>query len=124
MPSILLIEDDAFLAKIYSQKFEVQGYGVQIASNGEDGLRLAEREKPDVIILDILLPDPDLLGWEVLERLKANPLTQAIPVIILSNLGQREDIERTMQAGAVGYLVKAHSLPEDVIKKIKEVIGK
>ena len=119
---ILLVEDDGFLASIYAQKLELEGFDVSLATNGEDGLRLATKDIPDLILLDLVMPK--LNGFEVLERLKQEDATKKIPVLVLTNLGQREDVERCMQLGAAGYVIKAHSLPHETIAKVKEILGK
>ena len=118
---ILIVEDDGFLAGIYAEKLEVAGYDVTLATNGEDGLRLAQKEKPSLILLDLALPRVD--GFEVLETLKKDAETAGIPVIIFSNLGQRNDVERCMALGAAGYVIKAHTLPQEVIVKIRGILG-
>jgi len=118
---ILIIEDDGFLASIYAQKLELEGYEVAFATNGEDGLKLAQKDKPDLILLDLLMPQMD--GFEVLEKVKADPAIQDVKVLVLSNLGQKEDVDRCMKLGAVGYMIKAHSLPEETVKRIKEILG-
>ncbi len=117
---ILLVEDDGFLASIYAQKLEVEGYDVSFATNGEDGLKLAQKDHPDLILMDILMPKMD--GFEMLERLKAEDATKTIPVLVLSNLGQKEDVERCIKLGAAGYVIKAHSLPHETVKRIKEIL--
>jgi len=119
---ILIIEDDGFLASIYAQKLELEGFQVAFATNGEDGLKLAQKDHPDLVLLDLLMPKMD--GFEVLEKLKADPATQGIKVLVLSNLGQKEDVERCLKLGAAGYIIKAHSLPEETVKRIKEILGK
>lgn len=119
-PTVLMIEDDAFLSRIYAQKLDTEGFDVSVASSGEEGLKAAQRAVPVCILLDILLPGMD--GFEVLEKLKAEPALAAVPVIVLSNLGQREDVERAMRLGANGYLIKAHALPQDVARKVKEIL--
>ncbi|MBU1033254.1 MAG: response regulator [Patescibacteria group bacterium] len=120
MSSILLIEDDNFLATIYSQKLELEGFDVLVANNGEDGLRLALKEQPSLILLDLILPKLD--GFEVLEKLKAEPQTMDVPVLVLTNMGQQEDVARCTELGAAGYLIKAHSLPDETVKKIRAVL--
>ena len=117
---ILLVEDDGFLSGIYAQKLEVEGYEVALATNGEEGLRLALKDLPALILLDLLMPKMD--GFEMLEKVKADPKTKDIPVLVLTNLGQREDVERCMKLGAVGYIIKAHTLPHETVKRIKEVL--
>lgn len=118
---VLIIEDDGFLASIYAQKLELEGFEVAFATNGEDGLKLAQKDKPDLMLLDLLMPQMD--GFEVLEKVKADPATRDIKVLVLSNLGQKEDVDRCMKLGAVGYMIKAHSLPEETVKRIKEILG-
>ena len=113
---ILFIEDDAFLAKIYTQAIEEASFETILASSGEDGLKLARRAKPDLILLDILLPHMN--GFEVLETLKSDPSLSAIPVLMLTNMATREDVERADSLGATGYLIKAHTLPKEAVKKV------
>lgn len=117
---VLLVEDDVFLANIYQKKFEMDGYKIVIAANGETGLAEVKKKKPNVILLDILLPKLD--GFAVLERLKADPETKDIPVILLTNLGQKDDVEKGLEAGAVDYLIKAHFKPSEVVQKVREVL--
>lgn len=117
---ILIVEDDSFLAGIYHDKFTQSGYMVVSAENGEDGLLLAQRELPDIILLDILLPKMD--GFDVLKALKSDFKTRQIPVVVLSNLGQKEDIDKGMALGAKGYLIKAHFMPKETVEKIKAIL--
>lgn len=119
---ILLIEDDGFLASIYAQKLELEGMDVSLATNGEEGLRMAAKDKPALILLDLIMPKMN--GFQVLEQIKQDPETKNIPVLVLSNLGQKEDVERCMALGAVGYVIKAHSLPHETVLKVKEIIEK
>ncbi|MFA4954729.1 MAG: response regulator [Patescibacteria group bacterium] len=118
---ILIIEDDGFLASIYAQKLELEGFEVAFANNGEDGLKLAQKDKPDLVLLDLLMPRMD--GFEVLEKLKADQATHDIKVLVLTNLGQKEDVERCMKLGAAGYVIKAHSLPQETVKRVKALLG-
>lgn len=120
--SILLVEDDSFLAEMYSTKFRVEGFRVFMASDGNKGLKLAKKEKPNIILLDILLPKMD--GFEVLKRLKKDDELKDIPVILLTNLSQKEDVDRGLDLGAVDYLIKAHFMPSEVTEKIKKYITK
>ncbi|MBI2444010.1 MAG: response regulator [Candidatus Magasanikbacteria bacterium] len=117
---ILLVEDDVFLAGIYQKKFEMEGFKVSQAENGEKGLLEAKKKKPDAILLDILLPKLD--GFVVLERLKADPATKDIPVILLTNLGQKDDVEKGLQQGAADYLIKAHFKPSEVVAKVRSAM--
>lgn len=118
---ILLIEDDPFLLSMYSTKFEIEKFIVHLADDGEKGLALANKELPDIILLDILMPKMN--GFEVLENLKAKKETKDIPVILLTNLNQKDEIEKGLSIGADDYLIKAHFMPSEVVEKIKKVIG-
>ncbi len=118
---ILLVEDDPFLLSMYATKFEMEGFVVVLAEDGEKGLKLAGKEKPSIILLDVLLPKMD--GFEVLKALKADKATKDIPVILLTNLSQRDDVEQGQALGAVDYLIKAHFMPSEVVEKIKKVLG-
>ncbi|HDJ30447.1 response regulator [bacterium] len=118
--TILIIEDDKFLRDLITRKLSKEGYEVFVAVNGEEGLKKTKEKKPDLILLDLILPGID--GFEVLARIKKEPLIAKIPVIILSNLGQKEDIERGLQLGAVDYLIKAHFTPGEIIEKIKKFL--
>lgn len=120
MAKILVIEDDTFLRELIVQKLTKEGYETAEGIDGEQGLQLLKEAKPDLVLLDLLLPGID--GFEVLKLAKENPETAAIPVIILSNLGQQEDLERGRQLGAIDYLVKAHFTPGEIVEKIKMVL--
>ena len=119
---VLIIEDDVFLANIYKTKFEMEGFKVSNSENGEIGLQDAGKKKPDIILLDILLPKLD--GFVVLERLKANKDLKDIPVILLTNLGQKDDVSKGLEMGAEDYLIKAHFKPSEVVAKVNEVLKK
>ena len=118
---ILFIEDEPALQRAASSVLTQEGYEVLLALNGEDGLEIATAKKPDLILLDLILPKKD--GFEVLQDLKKNPETHNIPVIILSNLEANADVERALARGATTYLVKANYRLEEVIEKIKKLIG-
>ncbi len=117
---VLVVEDDSFLAGIYTTKLGLEGFEVLSAGDGEAGLKMAKKEIPDIILLDILMPKMD--GFEVLDELKKDPTTQKIPVIVLTNLGQKEDVERGLKGGAADYLIKAHFVPADTVAKIRKVL--
>lgn len=119
---VLLVEDDTFISKMYVTKLTIKEFEVVAAMDGEEGLRMAEQELPDIILLDIMLPKMD--GWQVLEHLKVNQATKHIPVLLLTNLGAQEDIERGLQLGAVDYMIKAHFVPSEVIDKINNIVAK
>lgn len=120
MKKILVIEDDPTLNKIYEIKLKSAGFEVIIATNGESGLESAQSFQPDLIILDLLIPRKD--GFEVLSELKKNGLTKKIPVLITSNLGEEDNIEKGMDLGAAQYLVKSNSSITELINKIKKLV--
>lgn len=116
---VLLVEDDPFLLSMYSTKFESEGFEVAVATDGEEGLKLAAKETPSIILLDILLPKID--GFEVLKALKKEEGTKNIPVILLTNLSQKDEVEQGISLGASDYLIKAHFMPSEVVEKIKKL---
>jgi DNA-binding response OmpR family regulator len=118
---ILIVEDDKFLRDLLERKLVQAGYKVITAVDGEDGLKAAKEEKPDLILLDIILPT--MSGWEVLEKIKADPDLSSIAVIVLSNLGEREDVERGLSLGAEDYIIKAHFTPSEVIDKAEQCLS-
>jgi DNA-binding response OmpR family regulator len=118
--TILVIEDDQFLVNLISKKIVVEGFNVSIALDGKEGLAKAKEEKPDLILLDLLLPGME--GFEVLEKVKEDPEIFATPVIIFSNLDQRDQIERAMKLGAKDYLIKAQFTPDEIIEKVKKAL--
>ena len=120
LKKILLIEDDKFLRELMNKKLLTMGYDVVSASDGESGLVAIKESRPDVVLLDLILPG--INGFEVLERAKKDPETAKVPVIILSNLGQSEDIEKGLKLGAKDFLVKAHFTPQEIITKFKSII--
>jgi DNA-binding response OmpR family regulator len=117
---ILIIEDDRFLRELISRKLISENYQACEASDGEEGVRVAKTEKPDLILLDLILPGID--GFEVLGKIRQAAEVGQTPVIILSNLGQKEDIERGIKLGATDYLIKAHFTPGEIIEKISSIL--
>ncbi|HZX49657.1 MAG TPA: response regulator [Candidatus Paceibacterota bacterium] len=121
MSKILLIEDDKFLRELIIQKLGKEGYEVEEAPEGEGGLTKMKSGKPDLVLLDLILPGID--GFEVLSKMKEDPELQGIPVIILSNLGQRDDVQKGIDLGAKDYLIKAHFTPGEIVEKIKATLS-
>lgn len=115
---ILIIEDDKFLRELISQKLGKEGYEIMEAVDGEEGMESVEKEKPDLILLDLILPGID--GFEVLARIKQD--SSAPPVVVLSNLGAKDDIDRGLKMGAEDYLIKAHFTPTEIINKVKNIL--
>ena len=118
MKKILLVEDDPFLIDIYTTKLREENFKVVVADNGDRALELIEKEKPDLVLLDIVLPNKD--GWEILKEIKAK--NNKIKVIILSNLGQKEEVEKGLNLGAEKYLIKSNFTPSEVVEEIKKLI--
>lgn len=117
---ILLIEDDSLVVRMYQVKFEASGYEIFIAFNGRQGVEMAREKKPNLILLDILMPEMD--GFKALENLKNDPETRPIPVVILTNIGEEKSVEKGLSLGAIDYLIKAKLTPLQVVKKVKEIL--
>jgi len=117
MKKILIVEDDKFLRELMVRKLSQENFEIIEAIDGEEGIKKIKDVIPDIVLLDLILPGID--GFEVLAKIKEDATTTSIPVIILSNLGQREDVERGMKLGAIDFLVKAHFTPNEIIDKIK-----
>ena len=121
--NILIVEDDRFLRELIYQKLSNENFNVSEAVDGEEGIKKIKEEKPDLVLLDLILPGID--GFEVLSRAKQDPdeKINKIPIIILSNLGQKEDIEKGTKLGATDYLVKAHFTPGEIIEKVRTILN-
>lgn len=118
---ILVVEDDKFLQSLLVQKLEMEGFkNVKTVSNGKEVFGAVQSLLPSLIVLDMVLPDID--GFEILSVLKSKSETKNIPVLVLSNLGEKEDIDRCMKLGAVDYMVKAHFTPAEIVDRIKEIL--
>jgi len=136
MKTILLVEDDPFLIDIYSTKMKDSGFEVDVAVDGEEALKKIEEHNqknlpgpiaeearglwPDIVVMDLVLPRID--GWEVLKRIKGDAKFKELKLIVLSNLGQKNEVEKGLELGATKYLIKAHYTPSEVIQVIKEII--
>jgi DNA-binding response OmpR family regulator len=122
--NVLLVEDDAFLREICSKKLTKEGYSVYEAIDGEEALHGVNTVKPDIVLLDIILPAVD--GFQILSQIRSNDdkKISEVPIIMLSNLGQDDDIKKAMDMGANDYLVKAHFTTEEIIGKINELLKK
>lgn len=117
---ILIVEDDSVMQNALQEYLSDEGFEIACAVDGEMGERMAKSEKPDLILLDIIIPKKD--GYEVLAEIKKNEETKGIPVVLLTNLGSVEDIEKALNMGATNYLVKADYKLEEVAAKIKEIL--
>ena len=120
--TILIVEDDEFLRSLTVKRLEKEGYNVHVATDGESALKKTADIKPALLLLDLLLPGVD--GFEVLEKMHKNPEIKDTPVIVFSNLGQKEDIEKAKKLGVNDFLIKANFTLDDVVEKINGVMGK
>lgn len=120
MAKILLVEDDQMFAALYKRQFVESGIDVDVAINGTDGLAAVTKNRYDLVLLDILLPDID--GTEVFRQMKAQDVSRDVPVVFLTNLSQEENIEKAFKLGAKGYLVKASYTPDQVVQEVKNFL--
>ena len=118
---VLVVEDDTLLKDMLGRQLTKDGWQVLHATEGEQALQLAESEHPDIMLLDLLLPG--MSGFDILSTLKQKDSTKDIPVIVLSNLGQQEDIDKCLQSGASDFLIKANFTLDEVSAKIKALVG-
>jgi DNA-binding response OmpR family regulator len=119
---ILLIEDDPFLSEIYTTKLQEAGFDIEVFSDSVVGLAKAKETHPELILLDIVIPNMD--GFEVLRAMKEDPEIKDIPVIILSNLGEEENVRKGLMLGAEAYFIKAHYTPTEVVTRVQEILQK
>lgn len=123
MAKIMLVEDDMILAEMYQAKFELEGHDIHVANNGEDCLVMLDTWKPELILLDILMPK--LNGFHVLKEIKKRPNLRQIPIILLTNLGEAEVDMNKELASALGvndYLIKSHHTPDEVVEKVVKIL--
>lgn len=119
--NILLIEDDSFISGMYFTKLNSQGHKVTIAEDGETAWQKLQADPlPDLVLLDIVLPKKD--GFEILEGIRGDERMKHLPVILLTNLGQKPDVERGIKLGADDYIIKAHFTPSEVVDKISKLL--
>ena len=118
--SVLIVEDDQMILDMYCIKLQIEGYDVMTAPNGKVGFEMAKEKNPHLILLDVIMPEMD--GFSVLRKLKNEEITQSIPVILLTNLGQDGDVQKGYQLGAVDYLIKANYTPSQVVEKVKSYL--
>lgn len=121
MAEVLIIEDDKFLTKIYKTKLEKEGLAVEFAHNGEEGLKKMQEVKPKVVLLDLVMPKMD--GFQVLEHVQADAELKKIPILVLSNLGQQEDIQKAKGLGARDFIVKSDTSIQAVVDKLKTFLA-
>ena len=117
---LLIVEDDQIMVRLYEKIFTFEDYEVVVAKDGKEGLVKAREEKPLLILLDIMMPEMN--GLEVLERLKADPETKKIPVVMLTNLAGERDAETALSKGAVKYIIKGEHEPKEIADMVKEIL--
>lgn len=120
-PLILVAEDEVLYGKIYQNKFTKEGFEVVLAKNGLEALEMTREKLPDLLLLDLIMPEMD--GFQVLSKLKEDPKTKSVRVIVLSNLGQASDMETAKNLGAEGYFVKSNLSISELVAKVKELLG-
>jgi DNA-binding response OmpR family regulator len=121
MAKLLIIEDDPLMSRMYQKIFTFEGYEVDVAQNGEEGLVKIKSNRPTLVLLDIMMPKMN--GLEVLDRIKADSEVKSIPVVMLTNLAGLQDAETAMAKGAVKYIVKSEHEPREVVSMIKEILA-
>jgi len=119
--TVLVVEDDTFLAQLLTNRLSRADLTVTRAGDGEEALRILKNTKPDLILLDIILPKKS--GFEVMEEIQKDPLLKRAPIVIISNLGQDEDMARGRQLGAIEYYVKDQTSIEDLVSKVQQILG-
>lgn len=119
---ILIIEDDKFLRDLMTQKLAKDGFTVMTAVDGDEGLKAVMADTPDIVVLDLILPKVD--GFGVLEQMKKNDKLSQVPVLVLSNLGQKEDVTRAVSLGAEDFLIKSNFTLGEIVEKIKGILNK
>ncbi|MBI3120141.1 MAG: response regulator [Candidatus Kerfeldbacteria bacterium] len=122
--SVLVVEDDQFLGELITTKLTKEGFNVHLATNGTEGLDQVQTVKPDIVLLDIIMPEMD--GFEVLKNIRSlsDPKVSQTPVIVLSNLGQESNIERALALGANDFLVKSNFTTDEITQKVRGVLAK
>ena len=121
MAKILIVEDDPLISRMYQQAFTFHNFEVEVSFDGEEGIEKVRKGKPTIILLDIMIPKMN--GLKVLEKLKADPQTKKIPVIVLTNLAEEQDAEAALSLGAVKYIIKSEYTPKQVVDMVKEILA-
>ncbi len=119
---VLLVEDESMIVDIYKMRLEEEGFEVLVTDKGTEAFEIASKEKPNIILLDVILPEID--GFSVLQMIKDDSKTKNIPVMMLTNLGQDSDKEKGSQLGAVEYFIKSQHTPADVLSAVKKIVFK
>lgn len=121
MAKVLIVEDDPLISRMYQRVFGFEGFEVEMARDGEQGLEKMKDSKPDLVLLDVMMPK--VTGIEVLEEMKATKSLKSIPVIVLTNLSGMKDAETAIEMGAVKFIVKSDNKPTEVVKQVREILN-
>ena len=121
MAKVLIVEDDPLMSRMYQKIFKFEGFEVDFALNGEEGLDKIRSIKPTLVLLDIMMPKMN--GLQVLEKVKLDPATKAIPIVMLTNLAGTQDAEAALTKGAVKYIIKSENEPKQVVNMVKEILA-
>lgn len=119
---LLVVEDEAAIAQMYSDRFKMAGFDVTVAHEGQEAINKMAAEHPNIVLMDILMPG--LSGTEAVEQAKANPATRNIPIVMLTNYPESVDLQNALKLGAAGYIIKSESTPEQVVAKIQKLLQK
>jgi DNA-binding response OmpR family regulator len=119
---VLVVEDDKFLRELFIKKLTLDGFSARNAVDAQSAYRMLGEEVPDIVLLDLILPGED--GFSILEKIKKDARVASVPVVVLSNLGQQEDIDRAMALGALDYWIKANYTLDEIITRIKGILEK
>lgn len=122
MPKVLLIEDDPMIYRLYQKLFTLEGFEIEIAENGNVGLKKLNEAKPDILLMDIMMPEMN--GLEMLAKVKEDPETKDIPVVVLTNIADMNITQMALQKGAVLCIIKSQTEPEEVINSVKAVLSR
>lgn len=121
MARVLIVEDDPLISRMYETVFKFEGFEVDVARDGEEGMESIKKHKPSLILLDIMMPK--MSGIDVLKELKGNPKTKTIPVVVLTNLSSMKDAETALELGAVKFIVKSKYKPKQIADQLKEILS-
>lgn len=121
MAKILIVEDDPLISRMYQKIFNFEGYDVEMAADGEEGWEKIKTVHPTLVLLDIMMPKMNVL--QVLEKMKLDPATKAIPVVMLTNLAGVQDAETALSKGAIKYIVKSEHEPQEITNMVKEIMA-
>lgn len=118
---LLIIEDDPLMVRMYQKIFKFEGFEVDTAFDGEEGIEKVRKIKPTAVLLDIMMPKMN--GIQVLEKIKSDPDIKKTPVIMLTNLAGQQDAEAALEKGAVRYIIKSEHDPKDIVRMVKEIMA-